>query len=110
MDTSSFVTWCYRQAGAPDPNGIGYDGSGFTGTLLAHMRHIPQSRVRPGDLVVWGSGSGRHVALVVKAGKDPLLASHGSEAGPRLVSFSAENGWFRRGGVGTVTWLAEDLG
>ena len=36
-DCSGFVTLCYKWAGAPDPNGRGYDGYGYTGTLLQHM-------------------------------------------------------------------------
>jgi hypothetical protein len=110
MDSGAFVTWCYWQAGAPDPNGNHYDGTGYTGTLLRNMRHIRESAVTPGDLVVWGRAPGEHVALVVRAGKDPLLASQGNEAGPKLVTFSSENGWFRRGGNGKVTWLSQDLG
>ncbi|MHB8469552.1 MAG: Hint domain-containing protein [Gaiellaceae bacterium] len=30
-DCSGFVTLCYHLAGAPDPNGRGYDGQGWTG-------------------------------------------------------------------------------
>ena len=30
-DCSSFVTWCYFAADAPDPNGNNYDLNGFTG-------------------------------------------------------------------------------
>lgn len=87
-DCSGFVTCCYRAADAPDPNGANYSGQGYTGTLLAHARMV--ARPRPGDLVVFGPGNGHHVALVVKAGRDPLTVSHGSEAGPLLIRVSAE--------------------
>jgi cell wall-associated NlpC family hydrolase len=110
-DSSSFVTWCYWQAGAPDPNGLGYNGAGFTGTMLAHMRRIPKSAVRPGDLVVWTPpATGRHVAIVVAGGPDPDLVSHGSDAGPTELPFSREEIFQRAFGSGTPVWLTEDLG
>ncbi len=87
-DCSGFVTLCYKWAGAPDPNGRRYDGYGYTGTLKAHMRHISKAQVKPGDLCLW---EGQHVALVIKAGADPLLISHGSERGPNVVRFSVQN-------------------
>jgi hypothetical protein len=90
-DCSGFVTLCYAWAGAPDPNGLGYSGAGYTGTLLAHMRPIELESVRPGDVVVWGPAPGRHAALVLEPGPDPLLCSHGQERGPLEVRFSAED-------------------
>jgi hypothetical protein len=90
-DCSGFSTLCYAWAGAPDPNGNGYDGSGYTGTLLAHMHRIPAAAVQPGDLVVWGSPPGHHVAVVLEAGVDPLLCSHGQEKGPFQIRFAEES-------------------
>jgi hypothetical protein len=99
-DCSGFVTLCYKWAGAPDPNGNGYNGSGYTGTLDAHMRHIPQSRLQPGDLCLW---KGKHVSLVVQTGADPLLISHGEERGPYPIPLSAQKHGFR----GTpLIWLS----
>ncbi len=91
-DCSGFVTLCYKWAGAPDPNGCHYNGSGYTGTLEAHMRHIPQSRIQPGDLCLW---RGKHVSLVIKAGADPLLVSHGNERGPYAIRLSSQRRYFR---------------
>jgi hypothetical protein len=103
IDCSGFVTLCYKWAGAPDPNGNGYNGSGYTGTLEAHMRHIPKSRVQPGDLCLW---KGKHVSLVVRGGADPLLISHGTESGPYAIRFSAQKRGFR----GTpLIWLTLPL-
>jgi Putative peptidoglycan binding domain/NlpC/P60 family len=90
-DCSGFSTLCYAWAGAPDPNGLKYSGAGYTGTLLQNMRHIPLSGVQPGDLVVWGAAPGHHVALVLEAGADPLLCSHGQEKGPIEIRFSVES-------------------
>lgn len=89
-DCSEFVTDGYAYAGAPDPNGRGYDGQGYTGTLLTHGKKISQSSLLPGDIVVFGRAPGVHVCGVLSAGKDPLLASHGQERGPIKISLSAE--------------------
>jgi hypothetical protein len=101
-DCSGFSTLCYAWAGAADPNGQGYSGQGFTGTLLQHMTRIPQSAVQPGDLVVWGGGTGHHVALVLEGGADPLLCSHGQEKGPFEIRFSVESKYQ----PAQVTWLS----
>jgi peptidoglycan hydrolase-like protein with peptidoglycan-binding domain len=101
-DCSGFVTLCYAWAGAPDPNGLAYSGTGYTGTLLQTMRRIPKSGVQPGDLVVWGPGTGRHVALVLEGGPDPALASLGQDRGPVAVPYSAET----RYQPNPTTWLS----
>jgi hypothetical protein len=90
-DCSGFSTLCYAWAGAPDPNGGNFTGTMFTGTLLQNMKRIPPAAVQPGDLVVWGAGTGHHVALVLEAGPDPLLCSHGQEKGPFAIRFSVES-------------------
>jgi cell wall-associated NlpC family hydrolase len=92
-DCSGFVTLCYFLAGAPDPNGLDYIGEGWTGTLLRRLDHIPFADAQPGDLVVWGAYPGRHVAILLEAGDDPLLCSHGQERGPLAVRFSDEDRW-----------------
>ena len=89
-DCSGFVTLCYYLAGAPDPNGLGYSGQGYTGTLLDHLDPIGPAGARRGDVVVWGAYPGRHCAIVLEAGDDPLLASHGMERGPIPIRYSDE--------------------
>src|SRR5712675_1588277 len=89
-DCSGFTTLCYFLAGAPDPNGLGYIGYGYTGTLLRHLPHIGASRAQRGDIVVWGRYPGRHCAVLIEPGDDPLLVSHGSEPGPIEVRLSVE--------------------
>ncbi len=101
-DCSGFVTLCYYLAGAPDPNGLDYDGQGYTGTLLRAMSSVAQDWIEPGDLVVWGAYPGHHVALVLAPGDDPLLCSHGQERGPLPVRFSDES----RVQPPAVTWLS----
>jgi len=89
MDCSAFVTWCYWIAGATDPNGMGYDHEGYTGTLL-HGLEIPLAQVQPGDVIVYGPGTGWHTALVVQAGHDPLTVSMGQQGDPSLVHVSQD--------------------
>lgn len=84
-DCSSFATWCFWIAGAPDPNGLGYNGYGFTGTQIRHGRKV--SNARAGDLVFYGNKGGvpTHVAIAVGGGK---VVGHGSEIGPVLALIS----------------------
>ena len=78
-DCSSFVTLCYKAAGAPDPNGQDYDGTGYTGTLVQQGRWVDDPE--PGDLVFYGETRERpvHVALFVGGGEaisfgeDPMV-------------------------------------
>jgi cell wall-associated NlpC family hydrolase len=99
-DCSGFVTLCYFLAGAPDPNGLGYSGEGWTGTLLRHL--VPTDELRAGDVVVWGGYPGRHCAIVLEPGDDPLMCSHGWEGGPLAIRYSDEC----RLQPALVTWLS----
>lgn len=91
MDCSESCTLLCRWAGLQDPNGLGYDGSGFTGTMLGHLTHYTDPEgAGVGALCVYGPGSGEHVAMVLKPGPDPLMFSHGSESGPLTVRWSVE--------------------
>lgn len=78
--SSSFVTWCYWQAGAPDPNGSDYNGFGYLGTLATHGRRVAVPE--PGDVVLYGAGSIPAIAgIYVGHGK---VVVNGGEAGPDL--------------------------
>jgi len=91
MDCSEGVTCLCKWAGLHDPNGRGYDGSGYTGTLLAHLRHYSEpAAAYVGAIVVFGPAPGDHAAMVMARGGDPLLWSHGFEGGPRVVPFTVE--------------------
>ena len=104
-DCSGFATLCYKWAGAPDPNGLGYDGQGYTGTLLNHMHHIQPHEVEPGDLVVFGGGTGHHVCVALDKGGH-WLASHGSESGPIRIGFADEHAAQKSYGASEVRWLS----
>lgn len=89
-DCSAFVTLMYNWCGAADPNGLGYNGTGYTGTLLGHGQAISLSPVVPGDVIVYGPGTGEHTALIVEAGPDPLTVSMGQEGDPSYVRVSQD--------------------
>jgi hypothetical protein len=86
-DCSGFVTLCYKEAGAPDPNGNGYNGQGSTATLWAYGK--PVSKPQPGDLVLYGSpsvaGSSAHVCVVINESE---CIGFGSQGGPRRTSIN----------------------
>lgn len=82
-DCSSFDTGCYWIGGAKDPNGRGYDGYGFTGTLALHGHPVSLREAKPADLVFYGWGyPWHHVAMYIGNG---LVISHGTERGPVVV-------------------------
>jgi cell wall-associated NlpC family hydrolase len=94
-DCSGFATLCYRLARLPDPNGFGYKVLGYTGTLLEYAQHHGRiltdiSAAKPGDLIVYGPGTGEHVAIIVEPGRDPLTISHGQESEPGYVRVSQD--------------------
>ncbi len=82
FDCSGCVTCIYKWAKLKDPNGLAYKHEGYTGTMLAHLPHYSNpKRGRVGALVIFGPGTGEHVAVVLEADRvngDPLLFSHGS--------------------------------
>lgn len=88
-DCSSFATWCYWATRAPDPNGLGYNGSGYTGTQIGQGKET--STPQPGDLVFYGTSHSRinHVAIYVGRGQ---VVSHGQESGPSLYPIDYSRG------------------
>ena len=82
-DCSSFATWCYWAAGAPDPNGLDYNGFGLHGHAGAARQDHASSR-GPATSSFYGGGvrSRRTSPVYVGNGK---VVSHGSEPGPYLL-------------------------
>ena len=83
-DCSSLSTWCYWVAdqeigGVPDPNGLNWR-SGFTGTMKMHGRKV--TNPKPGDLALYGPGTGKHVTVYIGGGK---CVSHGTSSGPLVL-------------------------
>lgn len=94
MDCSEAVTLICRLAGLADPNHLGYNGAGYTGTMLTSLPHYTDPKAAGvGALVVFTSQKkpdGDHVCQVVEPGADPLLFSHGQNAGPIAIRLSDE--------------------
>lgn len=84
-DCSSSVTGLYWLAHLPDPNGLGYNGYGYTGTQAAHGVVVwrigqPLSQLKPGDLIFYGGGwPHHHVTMYLGNGR---VFSHGTSLGP----------------------------
>lgn len=72
-DCSSWFTSVYKSAGLKDPNGQGYSG-GYTGTLVANGKQIPQPEI--GCAVIYGAGTGHHVEMWIGPGNRTI--GHGS--------------------------------
>jgi hypothetical protein len=91
LDCSESYTLLCHIAGFRDPNGQGYNGWGFTGTILEHCKpHFTAPKdANIGTALVCGPGAGDHVMAVYKPGNDPLLFSHGTEGDPKFVRYSA---------------------
>jgi cell wall-associated NlpC family hydrolase len=93
-DCSGSTTAIYKDAGAPDPTGNGYNGSGNTDSMYHHLPHIARHDARKGDLVLFRRGSDAvHVAVFMQTPRfhrDPWIESHGSEYGPLHVKLSTE--------------------
>jgi peptidoglycan hydrolase-like protein with peptidoglycan-binding domain len=83
-DCSSTVTGVYYLAELEDPNNLGYNGQGFTGTLAAHGILIPSAGAPIGAYHLYGHGyPWKHTTLrVTTAGR---VLSMGTEAGPLLL-------------------------
>lgn len=83
-DCSGFATLAYKAAGAPDPNGRGYDGTGYTGTLMQKGRTV--STPLPGDLIFYGPWPGHHVVVFMYEWHGAwVCCSHGQEIGPLKI-------------------------
>lgn len=90
-DCSGSSTGCHYYAGAKDPNGLGYNGLGYTGTIRNHCPRIRLADAKVGDLIIYGGGTGVHMVVVYKEHPtDPLCFSHGQESGPRLYRHSVQ--------------------
>ena len=86
-DCSESITFMYRMCKLEDPNGLNYDGDGFTGTMLAYLPHFENvSEAHAGTIVVFGDYPGVHaIMVVVPDGSDPLCFSHGGPGGPTMI-------------------------
>jgi hypothetical protein len=105
-DCSGFVTLMAKWGGCSDPNGLNFDGQGYTGTMLEHLPHIPFKQTLRGDLLVIGAYPGIHVVALLADGQltnTPQVASLGGPGDPRSFLLSEEIGFF--GSDVEVTYL-----
>jgi hypothetical protein len=105
-DCSGFVTLMAKWSGNPDPNGNGFDGQGYTGTMLSNLPHIALNKTWRGDLAVFGAFPGLHVVTLLAGGSqmsDPPVASHGGAGDPSRYPLSEVIGFF--GANCPVTYL-----
>jgi hypothetical protein len=107
LDCSDAAILICRLAGLKDPTGQDYDidDTDYTGTLLSspHLAHYTEpGAAKIGAMVVFGPGTGIHVAMVYERGPDPLLWTHGEEGDPSLHRLS----WMRPGFPSPLTFLS----
>ncbi len=91
-DCSGSTECIYHAAGAPDPSGLGYSGSGNTATLYSNSEHISIASTEPGDFIICFKGTEtEHVYVVVQklAGGDVKVFTHGDESCPKYENLSA---------------------
>lgn len=98
-DCSQTVDIVCHVSGAKNPNTgtNSWRNDGYTGTEIQGCITIPKAQVRPGDLHVYGPGTGHHVAQALTGGPDPLMGSHGHNP-PVAVRDSVESAWQPPGG------------
>ena len=85
FDCSAFCTYVAWLANGNDPNGLNFDHEGYTGTFLTNLLHVTHDII-PGDYVVYGPGTGEHVAFIVEVhGPDILTISMGEQGDPSYV-------------------------
>jgi hypothetical protein len=90
LDCSSAVISLARWAGVKSPSGTGY-ASGSTEQLYEHCPKIDLNDAQPADLVLYSIGSDqKHVSMILETGGDPLLFSHGLDAGPQAIRLSLQ--------------------
>jgi hypothetical protein len=99
IDCSQAVTLIAHVSGAGDPNGGNWRSDGYTGTLVTACKPITRAQAKPGDLRVFGRGTGHHVCMVMQPGGDPLLFSHGQENDPVAIRESVEAPYQPSGGT-----------
>lgn len=96
-DCSGSLTDIWHAAGAPDPNGYGYNAIGNTATLYANATHVPLNDLAAGDFIICFKGTEtEHVYIVVQrlTGGDLKLFTHGEESTPAYENLSAVSSYW----------------
>lgn len=93
-DCSGFFTKSAFAAGYPsDPNGLDWNGQGYTGTLSRNGKTVSISKCQPGDAAFYFPPwpYGHVVGILARKGTDVRVCSHGSEGGPFILDLSYRN-------------------
>jgi hypothetical protein len=90
MDCSSYVMMLFHFCGFKDPSGNGYNGYGDSGEFYTHLSHFSDPLATlTGSIVVFGPNGADHAAIVYEGGiSDPIVDSHGTDAGPGQIAMS----------------------
>jgi hypothetical protein len=101
VDCSEAIQAASFAEGLPSQCGDSYRaGLQFTGAMLDTLQQIRMPAAKMGDLVVIGGGTGHHVVAVLRPdNQDPVVWSHGCEAGPLIMPLSEEMIYHSPGGV-----------
>ena len=69
LDCSSTAILIFKEAAQPDPNNTGFNGTGFTGSLIGQGVRVDS--ILPGDLIFYGDPFGRtgHVTTAIGGGE-----------------------------------------
>lgn len=69
LDCSSTAILIYKEAAQPDPNSTGFNGSGYTGSLIGQGVRVDS--ILPGDLIFYGDpfGATGHVTTAIGGGE-----------------------------------------
>lgn len=85
-DCSSSCTGISYMAGIPDPNGLGYDGEGYTGTIAANGFRIPEPAIGAFGFYGW-KWPYVHMVMCVARHPQTLVFSWGSGL-PKLLPYN----------------------
>ena len=94
-DCSGSVTLAAKWSNNQDPNGLNFNGEGYTGTILTHCSHITVPQGDPGDLIVYGTDAdptGHHVVAILErvSATDFRVFSHGEQGDPSEMLHSQQ--------------------
>ncbi len=82
---------CWWTPGAPDPMGNGWSEYGNSQTIWSALHHLDTvEQLEIGDVVTFGVDGDAHAAMVLEAGPDPLLWSHGHQGAPDTYRLTAD--------------------
>lgn len=91
-DCSKGVQFLCKWAGGPDPMQMVFGKYGNSQTLWLRCQHLGSpSELQVGDFVTFGYDGRDHAAMVLEAGRDPLLWSFGHQGAPNTYRLSQDH-------------------